>query len=131
MKNLSKVFQLILKLVPAIFYQIFVSYHMTALWKLWKMFLFHLKSSFHSWNIQIFVFPSSPYFVPVSHCFWGWSKINLKVYNVTNCLNKNLITHLVWYLEREWRYDIETLSIRVLNNEHFHWKIVQKMCTRG
>ena len=77
---------------------------------------------------QIFVFPSSPHFLPVSHCFRGWSKINLKVYDVINCLNKNLITHFVWYLEKEKSYDIETLSIdRVLNKKHFYGKIIQKM----
>ena len=39
----------------------------------------------------------------------------------------NLITHFVWYLEKEKRYDIETLSIdRVLNKENFYGKIMQK-----
>ena len=48
-----------------------------------------------------------------------------------NCLNKNL-THFVWYLKKEKRYDIETLSVdRVLNKEHIYWKIMQKMCNRG
>ena len=37
------------------------------------------------------------------------------------------MTHFVQYL-KEKRYDIETLSIdRVLNNEQFYWKIMQKM----
>ena len=76
----------------------------------------------------IFVFPS---FFPVSHCFRGWSKKNLKIYDVINCLNKNL-THFVWYLEKEIRCDIETLSIdRVLNKEHFYGEIMQKMCTKS
>ena len=71
---------------------------------------------------------SSPFF-PVSHCFRGCSKKNLKIYDVINCLNKNLITHFVWYLEKEIRCDIETLSIiRVSNKEHFNGKIMQKMC---
>ena len=74
------------------------------------MILFHLKSSFCSWDIQIFVFQSSPPFFPVGHCFRGWSKINLKVY-VIHFLNKNLITHFVWYLEKGKRNDSETLSI--------------------
>ena len=48
------------------------------------------------------------------------------------CLNKNLKTHFVWYLKKEKTYGIETLSIdRVLNKEHFYWKIMQKMSTRG
>ena len=43
-----------------------------------------------------------------------------------------LITHFVWYLEKEKRYDIETLSIdRVLNKKHFKGKIMKKMCTKG
>ena len=63
------------------------------------------------------------FFFCVSHCFRAWSKINLKVYDIINCLNKNLITHFVWYLEKEKSYDIETSSIdRVLNKEHFYGK---------
>ena len=65
-------------------------------------------------------------------CFRRWSKINLKVYDIINCLNKNLITHFVWYLEKEKRYDLETLSIdRVLNKEHFYGKTVQRICTKS
>ena len=91
-----------------------------------KYFLFHLKSSFHSWDIPIFVFPSFPLLLPVSHWLRGWSKKNLKVYDVINRLNKNLIT------QEEIRCDIETLSIdRVLNKEHFYGKIMQKMCTKS
>ena len=74
---------------------------MIALQKLWKMFLFHLKSSFLSPDIHIFVFPSSTLFLPVSYCFRAGSKINLKVYDVINGLNENLITHFVWNLEKE------------------------------
>ena len=96
-----------------------------------KCFLFHWKSSFHTQDIKIFVFSSSPLFFPVSHCLRGWSRKNLKIYDVINCLNKNLITHFVWYLEKEIRCDIETLSIdRELNKEHFYGKIMQKMCLK-
>ena len=80
---------LLLKLVSPIFQQIFIFHQMIAFQKIWKIFLLHLKNSFHSWDIQIFVFPSSPLFLPVSHYFRAWSKINLKVYNIINCLNKN------------------------------------------
>ena len=119
----------LLKHVSAIFEQIFVFHQMIAHQKLWK-FLFHLKSSFRSRDIQFFLFLSSPLFLPVSHCFRAWSKINL--YDVINCLNKNLITLFVWYLEKETKYGIETLSIdRVLNEEHFHGKSMQKMCTKS
>ena len=97
-----------------------------------KCFLFHLKSSFRSQDIQIFVFSSSPLFFLVSHCFRGWSKKNLKIYDVINNLNKNLVTHFVWYLEKEMRCDIQTLSIdSELNKEHFYGKIMQKMCFKS
>ena len=89
---------------------------MIALQKLWKMFFISSKKLFQSRDVSIFAFPSSPLFLPVSHWFRAWSKINLKAYDIINCLNKNLVTHLVWYLEKEKSYDIETLSIdRVLN----------------
>ena len=55
-----------------------------------KCFLFHLKSSsFRAEDIQIFVFRSSLLFFPSQAFLRG--KINLKVYDVINCLNKNLI----------------------------------------
>ena len=121
-----------LKLVSATFCQIFIFHQIIALQKLWKMFLFHLNSSFRSRHILIFVLPSSSLFLPVSHCIRGWSKISLQVYDIINCLNKNLITHFVWYLEKEKRYDIKTLSIdRVLNKENFYGKVMQKMCTKS
>ena len=93
---------------------------------------FNQKSYFCSWDNQISLFPSFPLFFPVSHCFRAWSKINLKVYDAINCLNKNSITHFVWYLEKEKRYDTETLSIDgVSNKEHFYGKIMQKICSKS
>ena len=126
-----------LKLVSTIFYQIFIFLQMIALQKLWmkKCFLFHLKISFCSQDIQIFVLSSFPFFSAVSHCLSGQSKKNLKVYDVINCLGKKLITHFVWYLEKEIRCDTETLSTlstdRELSKEHFYGKTVQKMCTKS
>ena len=121
-----------LKLVSAIFYQIFTFYQMIAFQKLIKSVLLHLKSYFRSEDIQIFVFSAFPLFFPVSHCFRGWIKRNLKVYDVINCPNENLITHFVWYLEKEIRCDIETLSIDgVLNMENFYGKIMHKMFTKS
>ena len=100
--------------------------------KTMRCFLFHLKNSFHSWDIQVFLCWSSLLFLPVSDCLRAWSKINLNVYEVTSCLNKSLITHFVWYIEKEERYDIETLSIdRVLNKKHFYGKIMQEMCIKS
>ena len=74
----------------------------------------------------MFVFLSSPFF-PLENCFRRWSKINLKAYDVINCLNKNLVTHFVWYLKRLNRNDIETLSIeRVLKKNYNHTENVHK-----
>ena len=59
-------------------------------------------------------------------------KINLKVYDFINCLNNNLITHFVLYLEKEKMYNIETLSIdRVIKKEHFYGKVMQKVGTKS
>ena len=98
--------------MSANFYQISIFHQMITLQ--------NLKRPFRSRDIQIFIFSSSPIIFPASHCFRGWSKKNLKVYHIIKCLNKNLITHFVWYIEKDVRCDIETLSIdRVLNKEHF------------
>ena len=110
----------------------FIFHQMIACQKLLKCFLFHLKRSFHSWNIQIFVFLSSHIFLSIDHCFRERIEINLKVFDVISCLNKNLITHFIWYLEKGKRYDIETLSLyRLINKEHFHEKFMLEMCTKS
>ena len=97
-----------------------------------KCFLFHLKSSFHFQDIQVFIFWSSLLFLPINHCIRRCLKINHKVYDVINCLNKKLQNSFIWYLGKEKSYDIEILSIdRVLNEEHFYGKIMQKMCTKS
>ena len=77
----------------------------------------------------MFVPQSSSLIFPVSHCFRAWSKINLKVYDI-NCLNKNLITHFVWYLGKKvWHWN---LSIdRVLNKEHFYAKSRRKSAAKA
>ena len=35
----------------------------------------------------------------------------LEVYEVSNCLNKKLITHFICYLEKEKRYDIKLFQL--------------------
>ena len=88
---------------------------MIVLQKLWKNFLF----------------PSSPLFLSVSHCFRAWSKINLKVHNIINCLNKNLVIHLAWYVEKEEMYSIETLSIDRVTLWKKMWNIFMvKSCSK-
>ena len=98
-------------------------------------FLFDLKSSFHSRDNQMFGFLSSHLFLHVSHCFRGCSKVNLKVYDIINCLHKNLTTQFVWYLEKEKKYDSKILSIdRVLNKKHIKkscWKYAPKATPRS
>ena len=114
------------------FHQIFIFLPNDSPSKTMKNVLFHLESSFYSQDIQIFIFLSFHFFLQVSHCFRGWPKINLKVHDIINCLNKNSTTHFVWYLEKEKRYDIETLSIDgVSDNEHFYRKIMQKICSKS
>ena len=54
------------------------------------------------------------------------------VYDVINCLNKNLIAYFVRHPDKKKRYDIETFSIdRVLNKEHFYGKTMQIMCAKS
>ena len=90
---------------------------MTDLQKLWKMFFISSRKLFSFWRYSYFLFSHSPLFLSVSHCLRAWSKINLKVYDVINCLKKNSI--FVWYLEKEKRYHIETLAI---DTGTFLWK---------
>ena len=120
-----------LQVVSTIFYQIFIFHQMIALQELWIMFSISSKKLFLFFRYLIFCIFVFPSFFPVSHCFRGWSKKNLKIY-VINCLSKNLITHFVWYLEKEMRFDIEALSIdRELNKEPFYGKFIQKMWTKN
>ena len=87
----------------AIFYQILIFYQMIALQKLWNMFFISSKYLFSCSrysNFWIFVFPP-----------FSLSAIALEVNDVINCLNKNLITHFVCYLEKEIRCDIELASL--------------------
>ena len=134
---------LFIKLVFAIFYQFFIFYQMIVLQKLWKSF--HLNafmkklSSFISSkklflflrysNFCIFVFPS---FFSLSVIALEVELRKILVYDVINCLNGNLITHFVWYFEKEISCDTETLFIDgVLNMENLYGKIMHKMCTKS
>ena len=91
--NLFK--DLLLKLVSAVFIKFLFFHQIIALQKLWKMLFISSKNLFRSQDIHFFVFLPFPLFLPVGHCFGGWSKINLKVHDIINCLNKNSITHFV------------------------------------
>ena len=119
-----------LKLVSSISYQIFIFHQMMVEKKTKKnVFYFILKDLFVSRysNFCIFVFPS---FFPVSYCFRGWLKKNLKVYHAINCLNKNLITHFVWYLEKDIKCDTEILPINRVLNVYRKYIFTEKPCRK-
>ena len=62
---------------------------------------YFIKKVFRCRDIQMVAFPPSALFLTVSHGLGGSSKINLKFYDVVNCLNKNLMTHFASYLGKE------------------------------
>ena len=76
---------------------------MRALQKLWEMFFIPSKkfiSFLRYLNFCISVLPS-------------FSPSPSLLYDVINCLNKNLITHFISYLEKKKRYGIEILSANI------------------
>ena len=94
------------------FCQMFIFHQIKAFEKLKNVFCFILKALFFL-EIFKYLYLCLLSFFHVSHCLWGWSKKNVwrhKIYYI-NCLNKNLITHFVWYLEKEMKCDMETLLI--------------------
>ena len=60
-----------LKLVSTIFYQICFFHQMIALQKISKMFFISSRKPFSFSRYSNFCIPSSPLFLPVSHCFRG------------------------------------------------------------
>ena len=72
-----------------------------------------------------------PLFFPCQPLLPKIIKINFKVYDVINWLDKNLKI-LIWYLEKERRSDFETWPIdRVSNKENLYGKSIQKMSTKS
>ena len=58
--------------------------------------------------------------------------LEFRVYDASNYLNKNSITRFVCYLEKEKRYDTETLSIDgISNKEHFYEKSCRKYALKA
>ena len=74
-----------------------------------------MKNVYFIWKaLFIEIFKFLYFHLPLFFC------LSAKVYDVINCLNKNFITHFAWYIKKERRHDIETLSVdRVLDKEHF------------
>ena len=121
-----------LKLASTIFIKFLFFHQLIALQKLWKMLFISSKKLFLFLKYSNFCISVLPSFSAVTHCFRGRSKINLKVYDVINCLNKNSVTHFVWYLQKKKRYDSGTLYIDgVSDKEHLYRKIMQKMCSKS
>ena len=98
-----------------------------ALQKLWKMLFISSKKLFLFSRYSIFCISVLPSFSTCPPLLWRMIKDN----DVINCLNKNSITHFVWYPEKEKRYDIETLSIDGVSDKGFYRKIMQKMYSKS
>ena len=110
-----------LRLVSAIFIKSLFFHQMIALQKLWKMLFISSKKLFLFSRYSFFCISVLPSFSTYRSLLWKVIKINLKVHDVISCLNKNSISHFVWYPEKEKRYGIEILSIdRVSNKEHYY-----------
>ena len=131
-ENILSDTNMLVKFVSAIFYQIFIFHQMIAIQKLWKIIFVSSKKALFVLEIFKFLYICPSLFFALSAIALEIDSRKMLVYDVVNCLNKNLNTHYVWYLEKEIRCDIGTLSIdRVLNTEHFYGKIMQKMCTKS
>ena len=90
-----------------------------------KDVLFNLRSFFCSRDIQIFVFLSSLLFLPVSNCFRGCSKINLKIYDDINFLSLIRIHFMEeWIVTAKHRVTrkINTKTLRLLHTENLFRK---------
>ena len=101
--------------MSTIFYEISIIHQMVTLQKPWEMFFISSKKLFSFTRYSMFCISVFPFFLSVSHCF--------RDCDVVSGLSKNLITHFIWYLEKNKSYDIENSSIDiVLNKKHFYWK---------
>ena len=54
-------------------------------------------------------------------CLQRFFPLSAIAFDIINYLNKNFITHFVWYLEKEIRCYIETFSIEI-KQETFIWE---------
>ena len=106
---------------------LFIFPQMIALKQLPKCFLFHLKSSFPSQDIQMFVFSSFPLLFFIDLCFRGWSKKNLKVYDVISFLNKNLKIHRKLSTILKISKKMYEVMLFWYVKVHIFWKFIQ--CT--
>ena len=83
------------------FYQIFIFHQMIALQKLWKMFFISTKKLFSFLRYSDICISFFTSFSVCQPLLLRLFKDKSKVYDVINYLNKNLLTHFVWYLEKD------------------------------
>ena len=108
----------------------FFFHQIVVLIESWKMLIsFKKLISFSKYpRFCISLFPSS---FPCQLLLEMMIKLNFKVYDVINWLNKILGTLFVWYLGKESRSNIETWSIDwVLNKVHFYEKVCRKFAPK-
>ena len=115
-KTQSLIFDGILNLTLKLLCSIFHFFHqMIALKYLRKMLFISSEMLFSFSRYSDFCISVFPYFFPLA----------------VTLIGHYFITHFVWYLAKEKRFDIETLLIhRVLKKEHFYGKVMQKICTK-
>ena len=112
-----------LKFVSVIFIKCLFFHQMIAFQKLWKMLFVSYKKLFSFSRYSKFCISVLPSFSTCLPLIWRMIII---------CVTKNSITHFVWYLEKEERYDIETLSTEgVSDKEHLYRKIMQITCSKA
>ena len=100
----------------------FSYFHQTiALEKLWEILFISSKKLFLILKIFRFLYSPLPLFSLVISYSRRWLKINLKVSDVINCLNKNWKTHCLVSSEgkKVWYWNLVNW---VLSEEHFLWE---------
>ena len=107
-----------LRVVSAIFYQIFIFYQMIALQKLWKMFLISSKKPFSLSRYSNFCISVFPSVYPCQLLLW---RLIQHQHDIISCLNKNLITH--WKFAHWWNIKWKTF-LWENHAEYVHQKLV-------
>ena len=114
------------------FHQIFIFSPNDILQKLWKNAFYFIQNAL--FVLEIFKFfcfwPSLFFYLLAIALEDDWRQI-LK-FMTSSVVWIRTLTHFVWYLEKEKRYEIETLSIDgVSDKEHFYRKVMQKMYSKS
>ena len=87
-------------------------------------FLLHIKSSFHSQDISVFVL----IFLACRKNSLNRKRVNFEIYDVTTWLTKNYNIHIAQYFTNQRQRDNEIWSVnRTFQDKYFSLKIMQKM----